>query len=112
MISLSLLQFSSPTKASQCGRWKDHGISAIGVAFLDDCNLDGVVDFSDIPAFVEILQAGTFLSEADGNQDGEVTFADIPRVYCNSDCQLGGLSTAFHRVLVDGQPITISDSPF
>ena len=67
---------------------------------------------SDIPAFVEILQAGTFLSEADGNQDGEVTFADIPRVYCNSDCQLGGLSTAFHRVLVDGQPITISDSPF
>ena len=45
---------------------------------LGDCNLDGVVDFSDIDAFVEILIGGTFLEEADCNLDDAVTFADIP----------------------------------
>ena len=45
---------------------------------LGDVNQDGEVAFSDIPAFIEILQAGSFLEEADTNQDGEVTFADIP----------------------------------
>ena len=45
---------------------------------LGDCNQDGVVDFADIPAFIEILMAGSFLEEADLNQDGEVNFSDIP----------------------------------
>ena len=45
---------------------------------LGDCNQDGVVDFSDIPAFVDILIAGSFLEEADCDLDGEVTFSDIP----------------------------------
>lgn len=45
---------------------------------LGDCTQDGVVNFSDIPTFIEVLMAGTFLKEADCNQDAEVTFSDIP----------------------------------
>ena len=48
------------------------------IILLGDCNLDGVVDFSDIAPFVEILQAGSFLVQADCNQDDAVNFADIP----------------------------------
>jgi len=51
---------------------------ALPTTVLGDVNQDGVVDFSDIPAFIEILMAGSFLAEADLNQDGAVTFADIP----------------------------------
>jgi len=29
-------------------------------------------------SFIEVLQAGTFLEQADCNEDGEVSFADIP----------------------------------
>jgi len=36
-----------------------------------------VVDFSDIPAFISILQDGGFLDEADINRDGVVNFSDI-----------------------------------
>ena len=45
---------------------------------LGDCNQDGVVDFADIPAFIQLLQAGAFLDEADVNRDGVVNFPDIP----------------------------------
>ena len=45
---------------------------------LGDSNQDGIVNFADIPAFIALLQAGTFLAEADINGDGEVTFSDIP----------------------------------
>jgi len=44
---------------------------------LGDVNLDGVVDFSDIPDFVSILQFGGFLEEADTNRDTVVNFLDI-----------------------------------
>jgi len=44
---------------------------------LGDSNQDGVVDFSDIPAFISVLQSGIFLDEADINGDGVVDFADI-----------------------------------
>jgi len=37
---------------------------------LGDANQNGVVDFADIPAFIAILQAGTYLDEADINRDG------------------------------------------
>ena len=54
-------------------------VSQITVPFiLGDANRNGEVDFSDIPAFIQILQTGTFLDQADCNQDGVVTFADIP----------------------------------
>ena len=44
---------------------------------LGDVNQDGVVDFSDIPSFISVLQAGDFLDEADINGDGVVDFSDI-----------------------------------
>jgi len=43
-----------------------------------DCNLDGVTDFGDIPAFVGALSGGTNLDQADCNADGAVDFGDIP----------------------------------
>jgi len=48
------------------------------ITLLGDVNLDGVVDFSDIPAFIAILTAGGFQTEADTNRDGDIDFADIP----------------------------------
>jgi len=45
---------------------------------LGDVDLDGDVDFADIPAFIAVLQAGTFQVEADIDQSGMVSFADIP----------------------------------
>jgi len=53
-------------------------VSEIIINILGDANLDGVATFADIPAFIAILQAGTFLDQADCNQDGVVDFADIP----------------------------------
>jgi len=43
-----------------------------------DADLNGIVDVDDIPAFIAILQSGSFLAEADFNHDGVVSFADIP----------------------------------
>ena len=45
---------------------------------LGDVNLDGGVDFSDIPAFISVLSAENFQAEADCDQNGEVNFLDIP----------------------------------
>jgi len=45
---------------------------------LGDCNLDGVVNFSDIPSFIDVLRSGAYIDQADCNQDSVVTFADIP----------------------------------
>jgi len=52
--------------------------NAISPVLVGDVNLDGVIDFGDIPAFIAVLQAGTFQDEADCNRDGVVDFADIP----------------------------------
>lgn len=46
--------------------------------FIGDVNLDGAVNFSDIPAFIGVLASGEFQAQADVNFDGAVTFADIP----------------------------------
>ena len=43
-----------------------------------DVNGDGVVNFSDIPFFIDILRTGGFQEEADTNGDGVVNFSDIP----------------------------------
>ena len=32
---------------------------------LGDCNLDGVINFQDIPAMISLLISGTYLEEAD-----------------------------------------------
>ena len=44
---------------------------------LGDCNLDGAVNFLDIPAMIDILISGVFLEQADCNQDNVVDFLDI-----------------------------------
>lgn len=44
---------------------------------LGDANQDGVVDFSDIQAFIFVLSSGDFQVEADCNEDGAVDFSDI-----------------------------------
>lgn len=54
------------------------GVTLVSTALLGDVNQDGVVNFLDIPSFIAILQAGTFLAEADCNEDGVVNFLDIP----------------------------------
>ena len=43
-----------------------------------DVDMDGDVDFADIPAFIAILQAGIFQAEADCDCNLVVDFADIP----------------------------------
>ena len=43
-----------------------------------DVNMDGEVNFADIPPFIAALQAGDFLAEADVNCDLTVNFSDIP----------------------------------
>lgn len=44
---------------------------------LGDVNQDGVIDFSDIPAFIAVLQSGEFQAEADIDLNGGVDFSDI-----------------------------------
>ena len=39
--------------------------------------MDGVVNFLDISPFIAVLSSGTFLDQADCNQDGDVDFLDI-----------------------------------
>ena len=43
-----------------------------------DVDLDGDVDFGDIPSFVGALQAGVLQAEADCSCNGSVGFEDIP----------------------------------
>ena len=43
-----------------------------------DCDMDGDIDFDDIPAFITILQSGMFVGEADCDCSGAVDFSDIP----------------------------------
>ena len=52
-------------------------VAAVPV-LLGDVNLDSAVDFSDIPAFIAVLQSGEYQAEADCDENGLVSFADIP----------------------------------
>ena len=47
-------------------------------ALKGDVDLSGIVDFSDIPAFIDVIQTGGFQAEADANCDTFVNFLDIP----------------------------------
>ena len=53
-------------------------ISAPEEILLGDVNLDGAVNFLDIPPFISLLASGTFQAEADCNESGTVDFQDIP----------------------------------
>ena len=60
----------------------DSTFAATGVVpdmvLLGDVNMDGIVGFSDIPPFIELLISGDFQAEADIDLSGEVDFSDIP----------------------------------
>ncbi len=43
-----------------------------------DVDMSEAVDFSDIPAFITVLQSGVFQAEADCDCSGVVDFSDIP----------------------------------
>jgi len=45
---------------------------------LGDIDLNGIVDFLDIPAFIAVLTSGIFQAEADIDSSGGVDFLDIP----------------------------------
>jgi len=52
-------------------------LSASNPVLLGDVDLNGAVNFADIPAFIALLQSGGFQAEADVNEDGAVNFSDI-----------------------------------
>ena len=45
---------------------------------LGDVNLDGAVNFADIPSFITLLTSGGYQNEGDVDQSATVDFADIP----------------------------------
>ena len=47
-------------------------------ALKGDVDLSGAVNFSDIFAFISVLQSGIYQAEADTNSDTVVNFVDIP----------------------------------
>ena len=49
-----------------------------GPFLLGDCNLDGGVNFQDIPSFISVLSGSCYLDEANINDDIAVNFSDIP----------------------------------
>lgn len=49
-----------------------------GVVLKGDVDMDGDVDFNDIPPFIAVLQNGTFQAEADTDCSTVVDFGDIP----------------------------------
>ena len=53
-------------------------VAATAGVLKGDVDMDGDVDFDDIPAFIAILQSGTFQAEADTDCSTVVDFADIP----------------------------------
>ena len=53
-------------------------VSPAMTALKGDVDMDGDVDFGDIPAFIAVLQSGNFQAEADADCNGMIEFADIP----------------------------------
>ena len=54
------------------------GLSIVPVVIKGDVDMDGDVDFNDIPMFVTVLLGDTFQAEVDCNCDTLINFDDIP----------------------------------
>ena len=52
-------------------------LTVVTPPLLGDADLNGTLNFGDIPAYIAVLQSGIFLDEADINRDGVVDFFDI-----------------------------------
>ncbi len=79
-----LISSQSPNSAIRIGSREGGAAATLVVDFTPatvikgDVDMDGDVDFSDIPAFIAVLQAGTFVAEADCDCNTVVDFGDIP----------------------------------
>ena len=71
--------FSSPAPLNSAGL-RIQGFTVIVAAdcTLADVDMNGLVDFNDIPDFVTVLLMGPFQCEADCDENGVVDFNDIP----------------------------------
>ena len=60
----------------------DYGLAwrgdLVAAFLLGDVDMNGAVNFSDIPQFIAVLLSGDYQVEADCNQDDAVDFLDIP----------------------------------
>ena len=74
------VSFQSPFGSGNAVDFAVQRISVVNGSpvILGDVDMNGVVDFLDIPAFIAVLQAGAFKAEADADQDEVVNFLDIP----------------------------------
>jgi hypothetical protein len=76
-------EFTEPANAGSIGGFlvareiDIFGAPTGGGVLFGDVDQNGLVDFSDIPAFVNVLISGLYLTEADCNQDAVVDFDDI-----------------------------------
>jgi len=73
-----LLIVNSDDEAAGTWSFDNIVVSPAMTAIKGDADLDGDVDFTDIPAFIAVLQSGMFQAESDADCNGMVEFADIP----------------------------------
>ena len=52
-------------------------LAGVESVLLGDCDLNGVINFDDIAAFISILSGTEFVAEADCNVSGDISFDDI-----------------------------------
>ena len=78
--TIAEVSFQSPFGSGNAVDFSIQRISVInaGSVILGDVDMNGVVNFLDIPAFISVLQSGMFKAEADIDQNLEINFADIP----------------------------------
>ena len=69
---------ADPNGISQAGETYVLFGRATPSVFKGDVDMDGDVDFDDIPPFIAVLQSGVFQAEADCDCSTDVDFADIP----------------------------------
>ena len=69
---------ADPNGISQAGETYVLFGRATPSVFKGDVDMDGDVDFDDIPPFIAVLQSGVFQAEADCDCSTVVEFADIP----------------------------------
>ena len=72
-------RFADPNGNSAAGEsYVVFGRAAVPDVLKGDVDMDGDVDFDDIPPFIAVLQSGDFQAEADCDCNKVVDFADIP----------------------------------
>ena len=72
-------RFADPNGNSAAGEsYVVFGRAAVPDVLKGDVDMDGDVDFDDIPPFIAVLQSGDFQAEADCDCNKVVEFADIP----------------------------------